>query len=145
MANEINQMLSDRGELPGAVVATGSVVQGDWVFAYQTSTDDMFAAAQGPAFTTGSVAIQRLATGSDDKVVGIAMNNAASGEYTNVATSGLFIGVSAGQITAGEPVMVEGQGVIDYNDDASGVPMKVGRAFTGASAASKYVLFKLNV
>jgi len=148
MANEINAMVTDRGELPGAIVATGSVVAGNWVEAYQTATDDMFASARADAFTTGSVAIINSPTtgATADKIVGIALNNAASGETVNIATEGMFIGVSAGAVTAGEKVMAEGNsGVIDFNDDASGTAFIVGRAFTGASAASKYVLFKLNL
>ncbi len=146
MTNEINAMVSDRGEIPGAIVATGSVVSGDWVFSYQTATDDMFAAAVATANTVGSVAIARAAVGaSNDKVIGIVQNNATSGQTTNVATEGLFIGVTAGQVTAGEKIMPLGQGIIDYNNDASGAGFIVGRALTGASAADKYVLFKLNL
>ena len=148
MAGEINAMISDRGEVPGGVMATGSVVSGDWLEAYQTATDDMFVAAQGPAYTTGSVAVIRSpATGATaTNCVGIAGQNAGSGEFTSILTEGLFIGVSAGTVTAGKKVMQEGNsGIIDYNDDASGVSQTVGRAFTGASAGDKYVLFKLNV
>ncbi len=41
--------------------------------------------------------------------------------------------------------MCLGQGLVDFNDDASGAAYIVGRAITGASAASKYVLFKLSL
>ena len=139
-------MLSDRGDLEGAVLGSGSTVAGNWVIAYQTATDDMFIDAQAKNFTTGSVAIQDASIGaSNDKVVGISMNDAASGESTAVATEGIFIGLSAGGVTAGEKIMALGQGVIDYNDIASGAAFTIGRAFTGASAADKYVLFKLNL
>ena len=148
MANEINVMVSDRGDVPGGVIATGSVVAGDWLEAYQTATDDMFVAAQGPAYTTGSIAVIRApSTGATaTNCVGIAGQNAGSGEFTSIQMEGLFIGISAGNVTAGFKVMQEGNsGIIDYNADASGVGQTVGRALTGASAASKYVLFKLSM
>ncbi len=104
MAGEVNTLIHGRGEVFGATLATGSIVGGDWVYAYQTSTDDLFAASRGDAFTTGSVFVQRVAIGAsvNDKVVGIVLNNAGSGETTDVSTEGIFIGVSAGAVTAGE-------------------------------------------
>lgn len=146
MAGEINVMIHPVGEAQSAVVATGSVVAGDWVYAYQTSTDDLFAAARGDAYTAGSVFVARLAVGANDGyVVGIALNNAGSNETVSVATEGTFIGVSTGTPTAGKAVMTTGQGLADYNNDASGAGYIVGRALTGASAAAKYLLFKLSV
>ena len=148
MASEINAMVSDRGEVPGAILATGSVVSGDWLFAYQTSTDDMFPSARSDSLTVGSVAMQRLTTGAaDSQVCGIALQDAASGDTLAVATEGMFIGTSTGSITAGAKVMPLGQGVNHLPADAGGSAClySIGRALTGASAASKYVLFKLNL
>jgi len=148
MANEINAMVSDKGEVPSGIMATGSCVAGDWLKAYQTATDDMYAAARQDAFVAGSLAVQRAATtGVDsDLIVGIANNDAGSGDTVGILTDGIFIGLSAGAVTAGHAVMQEGNsGVIDYNDDASGAHRIVGTALTGASAASKYVAFKLNL
>lgn len=148
MANEISVIINSEGELPGCVVATGSVVAGNFVEAYQTATDDMFAAAQATAFTTGSVAIvDSPSTGATaEKIIGIAAMDAGSGQFTSVYTEGVFIGVSAGNVTAGEKIMAEGNsGIIDFNDDASGAGYVIGRAFTGASTADKYVLFKINL
>ena len=147
MANEITGMVSDQGFNFPAIVATGSVVAGDLVSAYQTATDDMFAAADVTTFTTGSVAILRTAIGAvpDKSCVGIALNDAASGDTTTVAAQGLFIVTSTGTVTAGYKVMPEAQGVLDYNDDASGAGYIIGRAVTGASAAAKFVLVRLSV
>lgn len=148
MGNEINALVSPEGEVTSAILATGSIVAGDWVFAYQTATDDMFQRADTNTYTTGSVAIQRGTAGSDDKVIGIALNNASSGETVNVAHEGVYIGVTAGSVTAGYPIGTQGQGVVDIVFDAGGTGSayvyKVGRALTGASDTAKYVLFKLN-
>lgn len=141
-------MISDYAQATSAKVASGSVVQGDWVFAYQTATDDMFAAARNDAYTAGSFAVQQLTTGgaTDGQVVGIALNNAASGDTVSVAHEGLFIGRAGGGVTAGLKVVTLGDdGLQDVQLDASGQGYDVGRALTGASAAGKYVLFRLNV
>lgn len=146
MANEINALIHPVGEAVSGILATGSVVAGDFLFAYQTSTDDMYAASDSTAFTAGSLAVQRVARATgENEVVGIALNNASSGDTLSIATEGVFIGISQGGVTPGFKVMNQGQGVIDYNLDASGGHYVIGRALTGASAASKYVAFKLSL
>jgi len=143
-----NVMISDYAQATSAKLASGSVVQGDWVFAYQTATDDMFVEARNDAYTAGSFAVQQHVLGgaSDAQVVGIALNNAASGDTLDVAHEGLFIGVAGATVTAGLKVVPLGNdGIQDVQLDASGQGYDVGRALTGASAAAKYVLFRLNV
>jgi len=148
MANEITAMISDEGRNLPCIVATGSVVAGDVVFAYQTSTDDMFAGTvpDPTTFTTGSVAIQRNVIGTgDDKVVGIALSDGASGDTISVATEGFFLGIGNAGVTPGEKIIANGQKFIDFSDAASGVPHIVGKAVTGTSAADKIFLFKLTL
>ena len=143
-----NVMISDIAQATSAKVASGSVVQGDWVYAYQTATDDMFNEARTDAYTAGSFAVQQHVLGgeSDGQVVGISLNNASSGDTIDVAHEGLFIGKAGGTVTAGLAVVPLGNdGVQDNQQDASGQGYIVGRALTGASAAAKYVLFRLNV
>jgi len=143
-----NVMINDMAQATSAKVASGSVVQGDWVFAYQTATDDLYNEARTDAYTAGSFAVQQLILGggTDGQVVGIALNNAASGDTVSVAHEGLFIGKAGGTVTAGLAVCTLGDdGIQDIQLDASGQGFQVGRALTGASAAAKYVLFRLNV
>lgn len=144
----INVMITDEAQATSAILATGSVVQGDWLFAYQTNTDDRFAAVRPDAYAAGSIAVQRLSTGAaqDGQVVGIALNNASSGDTLDVAHEGLFIGTAAQTVTAGMTVVTNGiEGLQDCQQDASGQGWNIGRALTGASAGGKYVLFRLNV
>jgi len=147
MANEITGMVSDEGRNLSCVMATGSVVAGDFVAPYQTATDDMFLSADvGTAFTTGSVAVIRVAQDTDEmRCVGIALNDASSGDTLSVGTEGFYLALSTGTVTAGLPVMLDDQGVIDNAGAGSAYDWAIGRAVTGASAAAKYVLLKLEV
>jgi len=148
-----NIMVTDEAQSTSAILATGSVVQGDWLIAYQTSTDDMFGEVRGEAYTAGSFAVARLSRGAsaglDDSVVGIALNSASSGDSLAVAHKGLFIGVghvgAGDHVTAGLRVCTAGQGLQNVQVTASSQGFDVGRAFTGASADSKYILFRLNI
>ena len=95
----LNVMVTDEAQSTSAYLATGSVVQGDWLYAYQTNTDDMFGEVKPEGYTAGSFGVQRLTAGSivhDDRVVGIALNNASSGDSLSVAHEGLFIGTAGG-------------------------------------------------
>lgn len=146
-------MVTDEAQSTSAKMATGSCVQGDWLSAYQTNTNDRYGEVRPDGYTAGSFAVQRLtrgvAAGNDNVVVGIALNNASSGDTLSVAHEGLFIGVSSdgadSHPTAGLKVCTAGQGLQDVQLSASGQGFEVGRALTGASASGKYILFRLNV
>jgi len=82
-------------------------------------------------------------------VIGIAAEDASSGEYLTVYTRGLFI-VRAGEaITAGNAVQkaeTTDAYEVENLDLATGeAQYKVGRALTGASDADKYLIILLNV
>lgn len=147
----LNVMVTDKAQSTSAKMATGSCVQGDWLIAYQTATDDLFGEIRNEAYMAGSFAVATLIQGdeTDERVVGIALNNASSGDTVSVAHEGLFIGVSAvgadAGVTPGLAITTAGQGIQDCQLNASGQGFNVGRALTGASAASKYVLFRLNI
>lgn len=146
MVNEITGMVSDEGRNLSCVLATGSVVAGDFIAPFQTNTDDMFANADTRTFSTGSVAVIRVALDTDEgRCVGLALNDASSGDTVNVGTEGFYIGKSTAAVTAGYSVMLDNQGLADATTDGGGSSYnwKIGRAVTGASGASKYVLFKL--
>lgn len=135
---ESTYMVSEQGDVFPAVVATGSVVAGDFVSAYQTDTDDVFAEVSKAAYNPGSVFVLRQA--ADNKyAVGIAGMNGASGDKINVITKGLFI-VGTNGATAGDLQAMDGAQVVN---DTAGSSF-VGRALTGGSTSSKYILLRLN-
>lgn len=131
------------GDTFSAVIATGSVVAGDFVTAYQTGTDDMFAAAGKSNYVPGSVYVERQAAAKDE-VVGIAQYNAGSNEKVAIDTQGLYI-VKAQSSTAGLNQTIDNsvaQSVQDMGSDTGSC--MIGKAITGASGANKFILFRLN-
>lgn len=75
--------------------------------------------------------------------MGIALTDAASGETLSVATSGVFILESGAAVTAG--AVVASETTAQKVEDATLFTKVIGTALTGASAADKFVLVKLNL
>jgi len=87
------------------------------------------------------------AAGDDSLCIGIAAEDASSGDYLTVYTEGLYIvrqketSMTAGvAVTADETDYFEIAAVGDGEEE-----FKIGKILTGASAANKYVIMKLNV
>ncbi len=129
--------------MPGVTfpaVASGAVTAGDLVAS--AASDDVMTAISSAGYVESSVLVS-TATASDDLIiVGVALTDAATGETLSVATTGLFIFESGAAVTAGALVgqLTTAQKV----EDATLFTNVIGRALTGASAAAKYVLVRLN-
>jgi len=130
--------------MPGtsfSAVASGAVTAGDLVSS--ASSDDVMTAISSAGYVESAVLVQTATNAHDAIIVGVALNDAASGETLSVATSGLFILESGAGVTAG--ALVSQETTAQKVEDATAFGNIIGRALTGASAAAKYVLVKLNI
>ena len=124
-----------------SAIASGAISAGDLVAS--ASSDDVMTAISDAGYSEDDVKV-KTATNSDDAIiVGVAITDAANGERVSVATSGLFIFKSGAAVTAGAEVSQET--TAQKVEDSTNALYSIGRALTGASAADKYVLIKLNL
>lgn len=130
--------------LPGTTfhaVASGAVSAGDLVAS--AASDDVMTAISQAGYVPSTVLVS-TSTNSDDAInVGVALTDAANGETLSVATSGVFIFESGAAVTAGS--LVGSLTTAQKVEDSAAYTDVIGKALTGASAAAKYVLVKLNL
>ena len=122
-------------------VASGTVTQGELVSS--ASGDDKMSAITSAGYVPAEVKVQTATNAHDAIIVGIALTTATTTNTCSVATSGLFIVESGAAVTAGAVVAQET--TAQKVEDATNALYAIGRALTGASAAAKYVLIKLNI
>jgi len=122
-------------------VASGTVTQGELVSS--ASGDDKMTAITSAGYVPAEVKVQTATNAHDLIIVGIAISTATTTNTVSVATSGLYIVESGAAVTAGAEVSQET--TAQKIEDSTNALMSIGRALTGASAAAKYVLFKLNI
>ena len=130
--------------MPGTTfhaVASGAVTAGDLLAS--ASSDDVMTAISQAGYVPADVKVSTATNADDLIIVGVALTDAASGETLSVATSGVFIFESGAAVTAGS--LVGSLTTAQKVEDSAAYTDVLGKALTGASAAAKYVLVKLNL
>lgn len=130
--------------MPGTTfhaVADGAVTAGDLL--KSASGDDKMTAISQAGYVPAEVKVSTATNADDLIIVGIALTDAADGETLSVATSGVFILESGAAVTAGH--VVASETTAQKVEDSTLFTKVIGTALTGASAADKYVLVKLNL
>jgi len=130
--------------MPGdtfTAVTSGTVAQGDLVSS--AASTDVMTAITSAGYVESTVLVATATNAHDLIIVGIALTGSTTGNYISVATSGLFIVESGAAVTTGKFVAQETTAQkVETSTDAL---KNIGKALTGASAAAKYVLIKLNI
>lgn len=137
-------MASQMINMPGTTfhaVASGAVTAGELLAS--ASSDDVMTAISQAGYVPAEVKVSTATNADDLIIVGIALTDAADGETLSVATSGVFILESGAAVTAG--ALVAQETTAQKVEDATAFGKVIGTALTGASAAAKYVLVKLNL
>lgn len=137
-------MASQMINMPGTTfhaVASGAVTAGELLAS--ASSDDVMTAISQAGYVPAEVKVSTATNADDLIIVGIALTDAANGETLSVATSGVFILESGAAVTAG--ALVAQETTAQKVEDATAFGKVIGTALTGASAAAKYVLVKLNL
>jgi hypothetical protein len=86
------------------------------------------------------------AAGDDQLVVGITLQDAASGSYCSVATKGLYIMRSSGAIASGIPINANESDPAEVNGVDNGQEeYQIGKCVIGTGGDNSYALVSLNV
>jgi len=124
--------------------ASDQISGGEFVFA--SGANNVVNASGASSFITSDVKVSADATGA--QVVGLAIQNVASGAKLSIQTQGLVIVPANGDCTASYPLQVDGNNAVANAGSATMVAgylgNTVGRALTSA-ASGGYCVVNLNL
>ena len=123
-----------------SAIADGAVSAGDLV--NSESGDDKMTAITSAGYVGSEIKVATSTNADDDINVGVAQTDAGDTETVSIIRNGLFIFESGAAVTAG--ALVGSETTAQKVEDATAFGTVIGKALTGASAASKYVLVALN-
>ena len=128
--------------------ANDTISAGEFVLPLSTNTDVVTSAGMS-SFAVSDLTVEAAdATANHAYVIGIAAEDATSGEYFTVYTEGIFIMKANETVVPGAAVQKsETDAEDDQIDalDAGAGQHRIGVALTGASAADAYCVVKLNI